>query len=310
MLLIVLVIVAVVVADYLSTRVDKRPDNPFAYSVEEYETVDESLIAYRETRQIRTGDTEMLAMAYRNGRIYVLTDEYMQVITPLGQEISRTHIDPDGRFIAVAANGIVLLGYEDHIVALENEEETARSAPAGAEALFTALTIAESHIFVADAGTRQVIAYNHALEQTGSFKGESGVSALHGFILPSLHFDLAVNGENELWVVNPGLHSIQNYTPGGRLRGHWSKSSFGHDGFSGCCNPCFIAFLSDGRIVTSEKGLVRIKIHKESGEFESYVAAPEKFGTGIKAPALAVDEHDHILALDFDNNMIRYFEPR
>lgn len=310
MLLIVVVIAVVVVADYLSTRVDKRPANPFAYSVEEYETVDESLIAYRETRQIRTGDHEMLAMAYRNGRIFVLTDEYLQVITPLGQEISRTRVDPGGRFIAVAANGTVLLGYEDHLVALQNEEEVFRSAPTGEEAMFTALAISEDIIFVADAGNRQVIAYSHELEQTGSFKGESGVSALHGFILPSLHFDLAVNGENELWVVNPGLHSIQNYTPGGRLRGHWSKSSFGQDGFSGCCNPYFIAFLSDGRIVTSEKGLVRIKIHRESGEFESYVAAPEKFGTGIKAPALAVDEYDHILALDFDKNMIRYFEPR
>ncbi len=310
MLLVVVVIVVVVVADYLSTRVDKRPANPFAYSVEEYETVDESLIAYRETRQIRTGDHEMLAMAYRNGRIFVLTDAYLQVITPLGQEISRTRVDPGGRFLTVAADGTVLLGYEDHLVAMQNEEEVFRSAPAGAEALFTALAISEDLIFVADAGNRQVIAYNHELEQTGSFKGESGVSALHGFILPSLHFDLAVNGENELWVVNPGLHSIQNYTPTGRLRGHWSKSSFGQDGFSGCCNPYFIAFLSDGRIVTSEKGLVRIKIHRESGEFESFVAAPEKFGTGIKAPALAVDEHDHILALDFDKNMIRYFEPR
>jgi hypothetical protein len=310
MLLIVVVIAVVVVADYLSTRVDKRPANPFAYSVEEYEAVEESLIAYRETRQIRTGDPEMLAMAYKNGRIFLLTDEYLQVITPLGQEVSRTQVDPGGRCIAVMADGTVLLGYQNYLVALRDEEEVFRSAKAGEEALFTALAASEDLIFVADAGNRQVIAYSHELEQHGSFKGESGVSALHGLILPSMHFDLGVNAENELWVVNPGLHSIQNYTPGGRLRGHWSKSSFGPDGFSGCCNPYFIAFLSDGRFVTSEKGIIRVKIHKESGEFETFVAAPEKFRDGTRAPAVAVDREDNILLLDFDKNMIRYFEPK
>jgi hypothetical protein len=309
MVLIALVIAAMVVADYLSTRVDKRPANPFAYSVEEYEKVDESLISYRETRQIRTGDLEMLAMAWGNGRIFVLTDEYLQVITPLGQEISRTQVEPGGRCIALSPDGTVMLGYENHLVALRNEEEVFRSQPAAGDALFTALAVSEDLVFVADAGNRQVITYDHELQQTGSFKGESGVSALHGLILPSMHFDLGVNAGNELWVVNPGLHSIQNYTPAGRLRGHWSKSSFGPDGFSGCCNPYFIAFLSDGRFVTSEKGIIRVKIHKESGEFESFVAAPEKFGDGTRAPALAVDGNDHILLLDFDNNMIRYFEP-
>lgn len=310
LLLTVLVIAVVVVADYLSTRVDKRPANPFAYSVEEYAEVDESLIGYRETRQIRTGDTQLLAMAYGNGRIYLLTDTYMQVITPLGQEVSRTPVDPGGRCIALTPGGTVVLGYENYLVALRHGEEAGRSEILDGEAGITALAADEERVFAADAGNRQVVVFNHELERIDSFRGESGVSSLHGLILPSMHFDLAVNDENELWVVNPGVHSVQNYTPAGRLRGHWSKASFGHDGFSGCCNPYFIAFLSDGSFVTSEKGLIRVKIHRESGEFETYVAAPEKFTDGTRAPALAVDEQDHILVLDFDRNMIRYFERR
>lgn len=310
MFLIVVVIAVVVVLDYLSTRVDKRPANPFAFSVDEYEAVDESMIAYRETRQISAGEQPILAMAYGNGRIFLLTDDYLQVITPLGQEIGRTPVDPGGSCIALAPDGIVLIGYANYLVALQGEAEIARSEVLDGEAFISAITASGDHVFAADAGNRRVSVFNPELEHLHSFQGESGVSSLHGLILPSRHFDLKLNDENELWVVNPGLHTIQNYTQGGRLRGHWGKASFDADGFSGCCNPYFIAFLSDGRFATSEKGIIRIKIHKESGEFDTYVAAPEKFRDGSRAPALAVNEQDHIFALDFDRNMIRYFEPK
>lgn len=311
MLAIAAIIGIVVVTDYLSTRPDKRPANPFEYSVEDYEAVDDSLLTYRETRQIRIGDQPIQAITYDNGRIYLVTDDHLLAVTAVGQEIMRVTVSPGTRCLALSENGMILLAYENHLVALNaHGEEIHRTEPLGGDALLTALAASDKHVFVADAGSRQVLVFNQDLEQTASFRGESGVSALHGFILPSLHFDLAVNGENELWVVNPGMHSIQNYSPDGRLRGHWGIPSFGADGFSGCCNPCYIRFLSDGRFVTSEKGIIRIKIHKESGEFASFVATPEKFINGKKAPALAVDENDNIWALDFDKNMIRLFEPK
>jgi len=91
------------------------------------------------------------------------------------------------------------------------------------------------------------------------------------------------------------------------LRGGWGEGSFGPEGFSGCCNPTYFAFLSDGSFVTSEKGLVRVKIHRESGEFLSYVAPPSSFEKGNVAPAIAIDEQDNIILLDFEQLMIRIF---
>jgi hypothetical protein len=81
------------------------------------------------------------------------------------------------------------------------------------------------------------------------------------------------------------------------------------EGFSGCCNPAFFTFLSDGRFVTSEKGLVRIKTYKVSGEFEGVVAAPDKFIEDGHAPDIAADSKNNIYAMDFDKKVIRVFNP-
>ncbi|MEE9460788.1 MAG: hypothetical protein V3V53_03100, partial [Bacteroidales bacterium] len=82
------------------------------------------------------------------------------------------------------------------------------------------------------------------------------------------------------------------------------------DGFSGCCNPAHIAIMADGSFLTSEKGVVRIKIHKPSGELSTVVAAPDKFREDGEAPDVAVDEEGIVYALDYDRNMIRIFEPK
>jgi len=82
------------------------------------------------------------------------------------------------------------------------------------------------------------------------------------------------------------------------------------DGFLGCCNPARITTLMDGSFVTSEKGVVRIKIYDQSGKFKSVVAPPALFnGEGKQAPEVCTDENDVIYALDFEKDMVRVFEP-
>jgi hypothetical protein len=56
--------------------------------------------------------------------------------------------------------------------------------------------------------------------------------------------------------------------------------------------------------------VVRIKIHKPSGELSTVVAAPDKFKEEGEAPDVAVDEDGIVYALDYDRNMIRIFEPK
>lgn len=311
MLMVILGVMAVVVyVDYNATKPGRGPANPFEFNIDEYKKVDEKLISHRETRQIRIPEEDPVAIKWHDDRILLLTSKALRAITPVGQEIFSMELDDVPHCLETTGEGEVIVGFTNYLIAYTSRgEEVARTEASGQGSLFSAIAASENHLFVADAGEKQVVVFDRqSLSQSGSFKGESGVSEQHGFILPSAHFDLAVNDEQELWIVNPGLHSLQNYTGQGRLRGHWGIPSFGLDGFSGCCNPSYIEFLSDGRVVTSEKGLVRIKIHNISGAFESVVAAPEKFSDGLRAPAITVDNNDNIIALDFNSKMIRFFE--
>lgn len=305
------VIAVVVVADYLSSRPGKRPPNPFAFDVSEYESVDDSQISHREIRQIKIADSKAVHIACHNDHIYLLTTEYLQVLTPNGQEVSRFALEQTPNSLFVCPEKDVFIAFENFLASYQPDGEMIhQSDPAPDNTSFTSIVVLDTLVFAADAGNKQVMIYNRNLEYIESFKGESGVSSVHGFILPSLHFDMAANPDNELWVVNPGLHSIQNYALDGRFRRQWGEPSFGPEGFSGCCNPSYIRFLPDGRLLTSEKGLVRIKIYKESGALESVVAPPEVFKNSHQAPAIATTASNLIVALDFDKSMIRIFEPR
>jgi hypothetical protein len=308
-ILAILVIAAVVLSNSLSLWGDKTSDTAFEYNLEEFKKVDESLIKYREARQISIESGEPKAFTYHNGNIFLLTGGHLQIITPDGRELLKKAIDTNPHRISIASDGTIVIAYENYLVSYNQNGEKIKSSELFDNSLFTAVAVSGESVFVADAGEKQIVVFDMQMEKTGSFKGESGVSLAHGFILPSLHFDLAVNNDEELWVVNPGLHSIQNYSASGRFRGQWGEPSFNLSGFSGCCNPSYFAFLSDGRYVTSEKGIIRVKVHKPSGEFESVVASAEKFPNGSLAPALAVDENDNVLILDFDKKMIRLFRP-
>lgn len=311
LLLLVLVVAAIVVFDNKTDKIDTSSyltTNPFEKDIEAYNAVADSLISHVETKQIRLSTSTPKAIDYKDGAIYILADDYLQIIRTNGSEVKKTTLGDETTCLTVLKDKRVLVGFKDHLVLLEKDLVEMKHSAISEKALFTAVATKDDLIFVADAGLKRVVVYDRNLTQVNTFKGESGVSDQYGFIVPSAHFDLAVNAESELWVVNPGMHALQNYSNKGKLRGFWSKTSFESDGFSGCCNPFYIAFLSDGSFVTSEKGLVRIKIHEPSGILRSVVASPQSFKGERKAPDVTVDEKGGILALDFEKKMIRFFK--
>ena len=303
-------IIAVIFAEHRSALPGRRPANPFAYDVEEFRSVDKGLLRWREVRQVGLDSEDPRAMAYAGGKIYLAAGNELQVIGSDWSRILRRPLPAEPTCLAVAEEGWIVVGMGNRVAILDNKGETiARSELPNEESIITSTAILNGNIYAADATGRRVLIFNRELEQTGEFRGDSGVSDVHGFIVPGAHFSLAVNSENELWITNPGIHALQNYTVSGRMRSYIQRSSFGIEGFSGCCNPVHFTFLPDGRFVTSEKGIIRIKVIIGTGEVESVVAPAELFRDGKRAPAVAVDDDGNVLALDFDRNMIRIFEP-
>lgn len=309
LIIMAVVIVAVIVGDFISDRPDKSRPNPFEYNVDEFRNVDPELIHYKESKNFRIGFDEPAAIAYYNGKIYVAGDNKLKIIDPSGNLLAE--LDLPGKTQAVEVfNGKIYLAAGNRIRVLDEEGNVQNEwEPLDENSQITSVAATESNVFVADAGKRRVLRYSEEGELMGEFDGKAEEGVLHGFIIPSPCFDLDINDEGDLWVVNPGLHALENYTYEGNLRSHWKNTSMKPEGFSGCCNPSHFTFLSDGRYVTSEKGLVRIKTYKRSGEFEGVVAAPVKFAEEGQAPDVAADSLNNVYALDFDKKMIRVFEP-
>jgi hypothetical protein len=303
-----LTIIILIVADLRKNRTDKRPGNPYELSLEEFTSVDTTLIKYSEVLDLTLNDTEKRGIAFGMGRIWLIGDNYLQVISTDGELVLKKELPESPSCITVYQSD-VYIGFGDQIRVYDREGmEIKIWTRLGDSTQLTSLAVRDSLLYAADAGKRRVLWYRTDGSLLGEFDGKREPGALHGFIIPSPYFDLAIAPDGELWVVNPGNHAFENYTPEGRLRGYWDRSSAGIEGFSGCCGPAQIAILPDGSFVTSEKGLVRIKVHRPSGELESVVAPTELFKDGFHAPDLAIGDHSEIYALDFDRKMIRVFE--
>ena len=307
LLLIAAAICALVIFDFNTAS---RKGNPYALDLSEYKRVDPSLIQYTETLNIRLTCDKPRSIFYLDRQLFIGADNFLQVIGLDGKEVLKADLPAAPQCVYPTAGGKIYIAFRDHVEVFDHAgTQLARWPSLGERAVITSLALKGDLLLVADAGQRQIVKFSAGTGQRlGHFTGKTGFETSHGFIVPSPDFDLAVNGDGELWVVNPGKHSFENYTDEGALRTFWENSSPGIEGFSGCCNPAHLAFLPDGSFVTSEKKLVRIKVHKPSGELEGVVAAPEKFTANGEAPDIAVSPEGDIYALDLDKKMIRVFE--
>jgi streptogramin lyase len=301
------VIVGIIVSDFVSKMPDKRPENPYEFNVDEFSKVDSALILFKEQRNFKINFNTPAGICYGNNKIYLVGDSRLQIIDPAGKLVSEINLDVEPTCIYASADNIYIGNKRSVSVLKDDGSKVDEWKDFGDSTVITSVAEHSGKVFVADAGKRKVWIFNLEGNKIGEFEGKTSNNQIHGFIVPSPYFDLAFNADGELWVVNPGKHSLENYTTEGALRTFWQSQSIRIEGFSGCCNPAHFAFSQDGSFVTSEKDLVRIKIYKPSGEFLGVVAAPSKFEAKGHAPDVAVDNQGNVYALDFDKKVIRLF---
>ncbi|WP_297089804.1 hypothetical protein [uncultured Draconibacterium sp.] len=312
LIVLAVVIVAVMVGDWYSKRPDNMEANKFEYSLEQFRNVPEELIHYKETRNFKLGFENAKALEIANNKIYAIGDQELKIIDFKGTLLTEVGFLDEPHGLDAAGDSIYIV-FERFVWILDGEGKTLHEWELdGEDTYLTSVAVFGDDIMVADAGNRRILRFNHQGELVNSFEGKTDDDLAHGFIIPSPYFDLDINAYGDLWVVNPGMHTLENYSPEGRLREYWKASGNQTENFSGCCNPAHFCFLPDGSFVTSEKGLVRVKVYKPSGEFAGVVAPPAKFDEKIEgqAPDVAADEEGHIYALDFDRNVLRVFEKK
>ena len=243
------------------------------------------------------------------GNIYVTGDNTLVIIQDGRKKRVRVLLEETAKCVAVDDdNGDIYLGMPDHVEVYDSLGKRKDIWPElGELSLITSVAVTHDYAFVADAGNHVILKFDKSGKLLSRIGDKDEVRGIPGFILPSPYFDVAEGSGDTIWVTNNGRHLMENYTFDGDLLSSWGKPSMSIEGFSGCCNPMHFALLSDGSFVTSEKGLVRVKVHGPSGEFVCAVAGADQFSGRTIAPDLAVDSQGNIIVLDNGAGTVRIF---
>lgn len=290
--------------------------------------IDPDLIQFDQTSEFPVAMDEVRAIATGPERkIYVAGDRAVHVFGPDGGKHAVIEVDGPPSCLAVGGAGHAEPGRIYIGVGRRIELFAADGKPAGTwgnfetNAILTSIAVAKNDVFVADAGNRLVLRFDAAGKLVGKIGAPDPDREMPGFSVPSAYFDIAVDPQGMLHVANPGRLQIETYSFDGSLETFWGKASPGISDFFGCCNPSQFAMLANGKFVTSEKGLPRVKIYSDEGEFESVVAGPEQLGIkkyeiGDPRSArggivfdVATDTDDRILVLDPKKKCVRVFTP-
>ena len=324
-----LVALAVVVAVAAVVRLDvfgrkgNRLGKGFDYDIEELARIDPNLILYEESGgAIETGFKAAHAIALDSkGSICVAGDRAIRKFSDRGVIIGETELAAEPGCLAVLADGTIYVGLKDHVEIYDAQGQRQGSWDSlGPEAHLTSIVVSDGNVFVADAGNRVVVRYDTSGNLVDYIGKKDSSRNVPGFVIPSPYFDLAVSEDGLLRVVNPGRRRIEAYTFEGDLEFWWGSGSVAIEGFCGCCNPVNIALLPDGRYVTCEKGLVRVKVYSSEGEFVGVVAGPRQLVRDGELRVcdlpeecqaggfdIAVDPGGRVLVLDTIKNIVRVF---
>lgn len=300
--------------------------------LEKYAYVDPALMQYKEMGQIETGFRSLRGIAVDlENRILVAGDRGIRVFGEDAEFLHQIDLGAAPRCLTVSEEGVLYVGLKERVEVYDlSGTQQARWHDLGLDAVLTSIAVSGDDVFLANAGQREILRYTRSGKQVLRFGKKDTSRNVPGFVVPSPYFDLAIGQDGLLNVANPGRHRMEAYTFDGDFELTWGEASMGIEGFCGCCNPVNFALLPDGRIVTSEKGLSRVKVYEANGSFSGVVAAPRDFEKNQEACCgsaevteptgdvsncqsggidLATDTNGRVLALDPVEQVVRIFEP-
>lgn len=283
----------------------------FRYDDVKLRQIDPALIGYTQVSQIQTAMQKPTCMAMgADGKLYVAGNALVKVFDPKGQELRSFAITGEPTAIAADAAGQVYLALRDHVEVFSSSgSRLATWSSLGPKSHISSVAVAADRVYVADSGQRngRVLAYGLDGSNAGEIARADVKAGIKGIVTPSPHMDVAVTSDGNIWVANPGHRQLELYSPSGELLRHFGEAGTQIHQFLGCCNPSDFALLSDGRIVTAEKGIPRIKVFQDDGHFESVVAGPDSFGSNRAGIDIATDSAGRILVLEPGTTSIRVF---
>jgi hypothetical protein len=208
---------------------------------------------------------------------------------------------------------------------------------------FVSIAISDEAAYIADAGKRvifmcdesghvtkqfgaappQITLLQTSSQQKSNDKPETELPVFAGFAEVSpmfLRVAFSASG-NVVHVTNPGKCRVETFDADGTWNTalSWGDVSSHFTGFCGTLNPVGLATLADGRIVTVERTINRVKVYETNGRISTVVASPkqlENFPTNkVEVTKLSPhrnanpDELTRPLCVSVVNEQIILFDP-
>lgn len=310
LIVLALAIVVIIGKDFIGKKAGKNMENPYEYNIDEYRKVDSTKILYSEMIYFPVKIHDWAGITVSDSTIIVATANQLLKFDYSGKQIFSKQLIDTVSCVTVDENRQIWIGMSDYVVMYDqNGTLVKRWNSFGDRALFTSIAVSGENVYIADAGNRIIYQCNTNGQIVQKIGEENEQKGIPGFVIPSPYFDVAIDDNGFLWAANTGRHVFENYNQDGSLRTSWGLTSFKIEGFSGCCNPAHFAILDDNSFITSEKGMPRIKLYDQHGQFIGVVAPPDAF-SGTLAPDIAVDKQHRVIALDFTKQQVRIFEKK
>lgn len=264
---------------------------------------DPKLLKYREASTLKPGIHWLRGLCAFKQSIWIAGDMSIVEVGLDGTRKNSFEIGETAKCVACDPDGRLFAATDDKVFPLEQGE----CWPSlGTRARIVSLVATKEFVFVADAGNRRILRFDHSgklLDQFGEKTPE-----YPGLIVPSPFIGLATHPSGDLLVTNIGLHRVERHAIKGGLIEAVGEAGMGMDGFCGCCNPTHVSVLPNGDMVTSEKGLPRVKVIRADGSLRCVVAGPEAFHAETVGLATTVIG-DKVAVLDPWEGAVRIFAP-
>jgi hypothetical protein len=321
----VVVVLLLGVALFTGVARNSGRNNPYKYDSEKYEKTDPALLKYKQVGKLEPGMREPRAIAVAaDGRALVAGDRMVRCFNAKGEQEAEWTVD--------GAPAALFFGAERFYVVFDQSVEVydfgrkriAAWSEFGPKARLTGGVEAGEHVWLTDSGRKALLKCSRE-GRVISELGAANEADPEGFVVYKTRMAAAVGvvkgevasgQERTFWVSNPGKHRVEEWrTDGIRLRA-WGGSGMQIERFSSCCNPCALAVLPDGDIVTAEHALPRVKVYSPEGKLQSVVAGVELLRGNMqdeKTPNkpqlnLAADSAGRIYVLDPAEGAVRIFK--
>lgn len=208
---------------------------------------------------------------------------------------------PDPITSLSAFGDLLYASTQDLIYVINNEGKTEEEwGPFEDNAIITSVSANSTGIAFADAGNKIIV----LLDKEGIVKKLIGQNDGQ-FVIPSPYFDVALDAEGYLYSANTGHRRLEFRGTDGAIISYFGEPGTAPENFCGCCNPAHFVRTKTGYI-TAEKGINRIKILGESGEFIEFVSSKNDYVASVPLDLASADGETIYAANPADSKLYIY----